>query len=203
MKGNNDAFHDEIFLGKWDFAAVMSLSLFLRKRRVLLVIFGCSLTYFIVATYKQLQNNRVVEEEEIVSQVRIEEILKTVKPFGEDPKGRGDSVDAFIAQSARSSAKGQAKKGKNSIVEKVSRPIANQSDTSAYSCRNSVQGRAFIADDNGYICDRFDLQVNGCCKIDSPTTKRYKCDTCSPSGCCSLYEQCVSCCLHPQKVSSR
>lgn len=171
----------------------MSLSLFLRKRRVLLIIFGCSLTYFIVATYGQL-NRRTIEEEEIVSSVKLEEILKTVKPIGDD------FVDQFIEKSKGKGVSTLINSDKKLDTDSEKPADRNSNSSSSYNCRNSVQGRAFIADENGYLCDRFDLQVNGCCNVDAPSTKRYKCDNCTPSGCCSFYEQCVSCCLHPQKV---
>lgn len=32
--------------------------------------------------------------------------------------------------------------------------------------------------------------------------ERYSCKTCNPQGCCTIYEYCVSCCLHPGKVDS-
>lgn len=172
----------------------MSLTLFLRKRRVLLVIFLCSLSYFIIATYKQ-HKFRAAEEEDIVSPVKIEDILKTVKPVGGDGN---PSLDVLIDQTI---SKGKSRRGIKAGVFGQTISRSNSSRTSLYKCRNSVQGRAYIADENGYICDRFDLQINGCCKADAPSSKRYKCDKCSPSGCCVLYEQCVSCCLHPQKVN--
>lgn len=50
----------------------------------------------------------------------------------------------------------------------------------------------------GYICQRDNLLANNCC---GTTEKRYVCDTCNADGCCVLYEQCVSCCLNPNKVS--
>lgn len=64
------------------------------------------------------------------------------------------------------------------------------------SCRNTVQGKEYIADDRGYICERNDLLANNCCNT---TEKRYICDTCNADGCCVLYEHCVSCCLDPNK----
>ena len=140
---------------------------------MLLVIFLISLTYFILATYSQY-SARVVDEEDIVSPVQIEEILKTVKPIHQ--------LESHDSQVAR---------GSGSL---------KQNSSTVYTCRNSVQGRQLVADENGYICDRFDLQVNGCCRIGTASTKRYVCNSCSEAGCCALYEQCVSCCLHPQKV---
>lgn len=62
-------------------------------------------------------------------------------------------------------------------------------------CRNSVQGKALIADDKGYVCSRRDLSVSGCCP---DTSKRYSCDSCH-NDCCAIYENCISCCLHPHK----
>lgn len=53
---------------------------------------------------------------------------------------------------------------------------------------------------SGYICERKDLLVNGCCNVNVPSTKLYSCDSCLPNGCCSVYEYCVSCCLQPNKV---
>lgn len=163
----------------------MTVSLFLRKRRVLLAIFLLSLTYCVVKTYNQLKKRVAVEEEEDIPNANIEEILRTVKPYK-------PSVNSGV----RVEKQDQGHIGghrdlfeQDSIVEK------------AYSCKNSVQGRLFIADDKGYLCDRFDLQSNGCCSVAAKSTKRYTCDSCNESGCCSSYEACVSCCLHPQKVS--
>ncbi|XP_004753362.1 SREBP regulating gene protein isoform X3 [Mustela nigripes] len=51
----------------------------------------------------------------------------------------------------------------------------------------------------GYICERKDLLVNGCCNVNVPGTKQYRCDGCLPHGCCGAYEYCVSCCLQPSK----
>ncbi|XP_023097221.2 SREBP regulating gene protein isoform X1 [Felis catus] len=66
-------------------------------------------------------------------------------------------------------------------------------------CRNSIQGKHLITDELGYICERKDLLVNGCCNVNVPGTKQYRCDGCLPNGCCSAYEYCVSCCLQPSK----
>ncbi|XP_027431547.1 UPF0454 protein C12orf49 homolog isoform X6 [Zalophus californianus] len=66
-------------------------------------------------------------------------------------------------------------------------------------CRNSIQGKHLITDELGYICERKDLLVNGCCNVNVPGTKQYRCDGCLPHGCCGAYEYCVSCCLQPSK----
>lgn len=67
-------------------------------------------------------------------------------------------------------------------------------------CRNSVQGRTHIVDDEGYVCSRSDLLATGCCKL-TALSEQYDCDTCIDDGCCAVYEYCVSCCLNPNKVS--
>jgi len=188
----------------------MSATLFLRKRRVLLAIFLFSLTYFIVATYKNYKTRVSDDDDDIVSPVKIDEILKTVKPLvlDQDEVKKSPNFDlnqvevkaGYTPKPVKHRKKHSFHKA-NGVGKQTVNSIKQRDNLNlAYNCRNSVQGRAFIADENGYFCDRFDLQVNGCCKINSPSTVRYKCDTCSSSGCCSLYEQCVSCCLHPQKV---
>ncbi|KAL6255049.1 hypothetical protein P5V15_013382 [Pogonomyrmex californicus] len=87
----------------------------------------------------------------------------------------------------------------------------NDSDVSAESCRNSIQGKGLIVDDRGIVCSRHDLLSNGCCiveerqiskneKTSTVKKERYSCKTCNPQGCCTIYEYCVSCCLHPDKI---
>ncbi|XP_011687875.1 PREDICTED: UPF0454 protein C12orf49 homolog isoform X3 [Wasmannia auropunctata] len=87
----------------------------------------------------------------------------------------------------------------------------NDSDASTQSCRNSIQGRGLIVDDRGVVCSRHEVLSNGCCAIEprkAPKNEgslsmarreRYSCKTCNPQGCCTIYEYCVSCCLHPDK----
>ncbi|XP_050630814.1 SREBP regulating gene protein-like [Macaca thibetana thibetana] len=36
----------------------------------------------------------------------------------------------------------------------------------------------------GYVCERKDLLVNGCCNVNVPGTKQYCCDGCWPNCCC-------------------
>jgi hypothetical protein len=73
-------------------------------------------------------------------------------------------------------------------------------DSGIKTCRNSVQGKVMIADDQGYCCLRKDLASSGCCDVDAVSSKRYSCETCSDNGgCCAIYEHCVSCCLEPAK----
>nr|CAG4641909.1 EOG090X0AGU [Eurycercus lamellatus] len=76
---------------------------------------------------------------------------------------------------------------------------SNDTKSKSTSCRNSVQGKALIADDKGFVCSRQNLMSNGCCRPESEGTKHLTCDTCHNNGCCSIYEYCISCCLQPDK----
>ena len=82
-------------------------------------------------------------------------------------------------------------------------------------CNNTKQGPTFITDSNGVLCYRTEvLRQSSCCRHDNieiviktpPLFERnnpifparYSCDFChEKSSCCSNYEGCVSCCLHP------
>jgi len=67
-------------------------------------------------------------------------------------------------------------------------------------CRNSVQGKTLLADERGYLCQRSDLQSGGCCSTGGKTTTKFNCNECnSKTGCCLIYEHCISCCLLPDK----
>ncbi|XP_018926221.1 SREBP regulating gene protein [Cyprinus carpio] len=66
-------------------------------------------------------------------------------------------------------------------------------------CRNSIQGKILLTDELGYVCERKDLLVNGCCNVNAPSSSQYVCKSCLANGCCSVYEYCVSCCLQPDK----
>ncbi|XP_045171414.2 SREBP regulating gene protein-like [Mercenaria mercenaria] len=66
-------------------------------------------------------------------------------------------------------------------------------------CRNSVQGRQYLVDERGYVCERSDLTSGGCCDKTTTKTTRYNCTTCKTNSCCTIYEYCVSCCLQPDK----
>ncbi|XP_003741090.1 UPF0454 protein C12orf49 homolog [Galendromus occidentalis] len=70
-------------------------------------------------------------------------------------------------------------------------------NTTSLTCRNSLQGPQWVADDRGYVCNRTLLLSSGCCDADQGL-ERYPCDSCA-DGCCSSYEFCISCCLRPQQ----
>jgi hypothetical protein len=68
-------------------------------------------------------------------------------------------------------------------------------------------------DEYGVVCTRHEVLSNGCCRLEQRQVsdneqasseskrERYSCKTCNSRGCCTIYEYCVSCCLHPGKVS--
>ncbi|KAK6146297.1 hypothetical protein DH2020_020166 [Rehmannia glutinosa] len=63
-------------------------------------------------------------------------------------------------------------------------------------CRTTVQGRFFLTDDNGYVCDAFSVDpLSRCCPGKGD---KFSCHGCNlVSQCCNSYEFCVSCCLNP------
>lgn len=107
---------------------------------------------------------------------------------------------------------GNSSKDYEEIVYKREQPLIWREDNvnnvtganHSTGCRNSVQGKTLLVDDNGYVCTRNNLLNNGCCDSNKDGHKiiQYSCDTCNEvDGCCSVYERCVSCCLNPNKVS--
>ncbi|GLT27762.1 hypothetical protein SLA2020_027360 [Shorea laevis] len=66
-------------------------------------------------------------------------------------------------------------------------------------CRNTVQGRYLLSDDNGYVCDALSLDpLSRCCP---ERGHQFSCQGCNLlSQCCNSYEFCVSCCLHPART---
>lgn len=108
-----------------------------------------------------------------------------------------------------------------------STPSTSDSAIKIKRCRNSVQGRLLLADDQGYVCHRQFLTKGGCCNSSSlsssvnslsPQTHsspshatpmsanqitRYSCNTCNSDGCCAIYEYCISCCMNPETINVR
>ncbi len=53
----------------------------------------------------------------------------------------------------------------------------------------------------GYVCSLQSVLHSGCCPVLESVSRRFVCAGCvGVAGCCSVYEHCVSCCLHPDKV---
>ncbi|KAL5716679.1 hypothetical protein ACHQM5_009809 [Ranunculus cassubicifolius] len=62
-------------------------------------------------------------------------------------------------------------------------------------CRNTVQGRYLLSDDNGHVCDALSLDPRSRCCPESG--KKFSCHGCNlVSQCCNSYEFCVSCCTY-------
>ena len=64
-------------------------------------------------------------------------------------------------------------------------------------CRNTESGRWNLTDETGRVCQRDEIDFStGCC----PSTKeKNTCASCMErDGCCSSYENCVSCCMSPE-----
>eukprot|EP00094_Tigriopus_californicus_P001236 TCALIF_01197-PA protein Name:"Similar to zgc:110063 UPF0454 protein C12orf49 homolog (Danio rerio)" AED:0.09 eAED:0.09 QI:0/0/0/1/1/1/2/0/126 len=52
----------------------------------------------------------------------------------------------------------------------------------------------------GFVCHRNDVLQSGCCHENATSSRRYSCDGCSESsGCCKVYEHCISCCMDPKR----
>ncbi|EHA8589845.1 UPF0454 protein C12orf49 [Cocos nucifera] len=66
-------------------------------------------------------------------------------------------------------------------------------------CRNTVQGRYLLSDDNGYVCTALSVDsLSRCCP---EIGERFSCHGCNlVSQCCNSYEYCVSCCLQPSRT---
>ncbi|KAG6527971.1 hypothetical protein ZIOFF_010107 [Zingiber officinale] len=66
-------------------------------------------------------------------------------------------------------------------------------------CRNTVQGRYLLSDDNGYVCTA--LSVNSWTRCCPSKGDQFSCQGCNlVSHCCNSYEYCVSCCLDPSRT---
>ncbi|XP_072950364.1 uncharacterized protein [Typha angustifolia] len=66
-------------------------------------------------------------------------------------------------------------------------------------CKNTVQGRYLLSDDNGYVCSALSVDPwSRCCP---EVGGRFSCQGCNlASQCCNSYEYCVSCCLDPSRT---
>ncbi|CAL9054878.1 uncharacterized protein LOC135676193 [Musa acuminata AAA Group] len=66
-------------------------------------------------------------------------------------------------------------------------------------CRNTVQGRYLLSDDNGYVCTALSVDSwTRCCPVKGD---QFSCQGCNLiSQCCNSYEYCVSCCLDPSRT---
>nr|XP_009673228.1 PREDICTED: UPF0454 protein C12orf49 homolog [Struthio camelus australis] len=150
-------------------------------------------------TLRQYLSNRSKQRREAAER-EARRAPRTTRPTGRTPAASNiaRSLGPLEERTVRDRSLLQVQEHEQPIVWKVQFSLGNSSQLSNQ-CRNSVQGKLLITDELGYICERKDLLVNGCCNVNVPSTKLYSCDSCLPNGCCSVYEYCVSCCLQPNK----
>ncbi|XP_011137982.1 UPF0454 protein C12orf49 homolog [Harpegnathos saltator] len=185
----------------------MSLVRLIRRRLVLGLIFALSLTY---CAFSLLRNEK--------RSLSIDSDLDDMDPMMINDNNEDLMSDDDVL-SEQSKTSGKAPLWQMELLERafsenaasVDTANLNESDASTQPCRNSIQGKALIVDERGIVCARHEVLPNGCCRIEqkqSPKNEetpimarreRYSCKTCNPQGCCTIYEYCVSCCLHPGK----
>ncbi|XP_046619799.1 SREBP regulating gene protein isoform X1 [Neodiprion virginianus] len=163
----------------------------LRRRFVLGVIFAVSLTYCALSLL-QHEKGALVESDPDDDQL----YFSTDKPYLWEMQVLNDDIDPD--EEATSALNG-------------SHPARN-------TCRNSIQGKALIVDEHGFVCTRGEVLPSGCCseEISAANVKteetdtniqtlvkreRHSCQTCNAEGCCAVFEYCVSCCLRPGKAN--
>ncbi|RWS11529.1 hypothetical protein B4U79_11551 [Dinothrombium tinctorium] len=176
----------------------------LRKRLVLAIIFCLSFTYFIVNVFRiRMPTNDDYDDGVDIDHIKTKLInLRRGQTF-HNLQTANHIVDSEKKSDFVVDRKHDANESQFALDFKFD--SLQKSET----CRNSVQGKVLIADDKGYVCNRKDLTVGGCCDKSQPTTKLYSCDTCLEHGCCAIYEYCISCCMEPgkqpllQKIISR
>ncbi|XP_018405827.1 PREDICTED: UPF0454 protein C12orf49 homolog [Cyphomyrmex costatus] len=182
-----------------------SLIRLLRRRLVLGLIFALSLTYCAFSLLRNekkvlpnLDNNFDMDPMMIndnnEDMVPDDNMLEELRASDKSPLWQMEILDQAAGDNA----------------ENIDASNLNESDAYNQSCRNSVQGKGLIVDDHGVVCSRHEVLLNGCCVIEQKQSlkneelsmtrrERYSCKTCNPQGCCTIYEYCVSCCLHPDK----
>ncbi|XP_014477464.1 PREDICTED: LOW QUALITY PROTEIN: UPF0454 protein C12orf49 homolog [Dinoponera quadriceps] len=183
----------------------MSLIRLIRRRLVLGLIFALSLTY---CAFSLLRNEK--------RSLSIDSDLDDMDPMmiNDNNEDLMPDDDTLPEQSRTS---GKPPLWQMELLERavntanVDAANLNESDASTQPCRNSIQGKALIVDERGIVCARHEVLPNGCCRMEQKQTpksedtpimarrERYSCKTCNPQGCCTIYEYCVSCCLHPGK----
>eukprot|EP00093_Oithona_nana_P010805 10805.XXX_474508_475384_1 [CDS] Oithona nana genome sequencing. len=130
---------------------------------------------YILKSYLNSSIVRNMNREEFIHNVHLR---KLNQPFEWHSQGPGEEVEADKLEKFNNSTGDEIKK--------------------ITTCRNSVQGKLWIADDQGFICHRSDISSNGCCDRNSTSSLKYSCNGCTNStGCCETFEFCVSCCMNP------
>ncbi|KAF7996022.1 hypothetical protein HCN44_009060 [Aphidius gifuensis] len=167
----------------------------LRKKIVLGIIFGLSLTYFAISLFAHDKISTTLS-------TYVDDADESMIIDGDDVP-IDDDIDDF---SLKLSDADDVNISLNNLQDFGN---INSTNTSR-SCRNSIQGKVLIVDERGFVCARKEVLPSGCCSLDIVNDQnndnfnlskreRYSCDTCTSQGCCAIYEFCVSCCLHPGK----
>jgi hypothetical protein len=186
----------------------MNLIRLLRRRLILGLIFALSLTY---CAFSLLRNEKK-ESPNLDNDLDMDPMI--INDSNEDLTPDDNTLEELKASDKsvlwQVEILDQATNGNTGNMDPSN---LNYSDIFAKTCRNSIQGRGLIVDDRGIICSRHEVLSNGCCTIEQrqiskneeslsvARKERYSCKTCNSQGCCTIYEYCVSCCLHPNKVS--
>jgi len=77
---------------------------------------------------------------------------------------------------------------------KISQNHIMKTDIAQRNCKHTIQGKKYVSDDKGYLCDRAQLNATSGCCISKKW--QYYCSQCDMKhNCCRDYEFCVSCCL--------
>ncbi|KAG7202109.1 hypothetical protein KM043_004778 [Ampulex compressa] len=174
----------------------------IRRRLVLGIIFALSVTYCTFSLLRHERKLQIEEEPEESAMMKDDDLI------GEEDSQLRATEKMPLWQV------GVEDRGDDDGINLETN--ANFTDTINRPCRNSVQGKVLIVDERGVVCARREVLPDGCCGPDqkhlaknendvrSMKLERYSCKTCNVQGCCSIYEYCVSCCLHPGKqVKSR
>ncbi|XP_027431543.1 UPF0454 protein C12orf49 homolog isoform X2 [Zalophus californianus] len=174
----------------------------LRKRWVLALVFGLSLVYFLSSTFKQ--EERAVRDRNLLQVQDHDQPIPWKVQFhlGNSSRPgnqcRNSIQGKHLITDELGSPHCQEKFGLIILSPKLLVPsqmkewLALVRHDLAWGLNQTCVGRP-----EGDF--RKDLLVNGCCNVNVPGTKQYRCDGCLPHGCCGAYEYCVSCCLQPSK----
>jgi len=155
------------------------------KAKLRLLIFGISvillpsLLYLIKSTFSSSIISTMSRDEFIQHNVHLR---KLNQPFEWHSQGPGSNPDEVVEKN-------------NVLNNETTQENTKKKPTT---CRNSVQGKIWIADDQGYVCPRNIVLANGCCDKNSTSSLEFSCNGCKNStGCCGTFEFCVSCCMNP------
>lgn len=160
--------------------AYIKVLCFFRKRVVLSLIFLFSLAYFLLQ-FNAFQLIRLVISLLLLSRLSLISLFQN-RRYQDD----GEFEEIIYKRD----------------TPLIWRSLKEYNLTETENCRNSEQGIKLIADERGFICARDDLLLTGCCNINADNTHLYNCNSCNEDHCCEIFENCVSCCLNPDNVSS-